>query len=177
AHSKLTTLDFRGVDFSLFRDLLKRVSWYNILKGTGVHESWLIFKDHLLQAQEHCIPTKRKSSRNSRRSAWMNKQLLEKLRLKNEAHRGWKLGQVSREDYREVVQAVRDQVRRAKSLLELDLARDVKNNKKSFFRYLGEKRTFKESVGPLLKETGKVATQDTEKAEVLNDFFASVFSG
>jgi len=32
-------------------------------------------------------------------------------------------------------------------------------------------------VGPLQKETGDLVTQDVEKAEVLNDFFASVFTG
>jgi len=31
-------------------------------------------------------------------------------------------------------------------------------------------------VGPLLKEVGDLVTQDVEKAEVLNDFFASVFN-
>ena len=31
-------------------------------------------------------------------------------------------------------------------------------------------------MGPLWKETGDLVTQDMEKAEVLNDFFASVFT-
>jgi len=31
-------------------------------------------------------------------------------------------------------------------------------------------------VGPLRKEAGDLATQDVEEAEVLNDFFASVFN-
>jgi len=31
-------------------------------------------------------------------------------------------------------------------------------------------------VGPLWKETGDLVTQDMEKAEVLKDFFASVFN-
>ena len=32
-------------------------------------------------------------------------------------------------------------------------------------------------MGPLLKETGELVTQDMKKAEVLNNFFASVFTG
>ena len=35
----------------------------------------------------------------------------------------------------------------------------------------------RENVGPLWKKTGDLVTQDMEKAEVLNDFFASVFAG
>jgi len=35
----------------------------------------------------------------------------------------------------------------------------------------------KESVPPLMSETGKLVTADEEKDEVLNNFFASVFTG
>ena len=73
--------------------------------------------------------------------------------------------------------AARDQVRKAKALRELNLARDVKKNKKSFYRYVSDKRKTRENVGPLQKETGDLVTWDMEKAEVLNDFFASVFTG
>ncbi|GAB0175819.1 hypothetical protein GRJ2_000047100 [Grus japonensis] len=52
AHSKLTTLDFRRADFGLFRDLLGRVPWDKALEGRGAQDSWLVFQDHLLQAQE-----------------------------------------------------------------------------------------------------------------------------
>ena len=34
----------------------------------------------------------------------------------------------------------------------------------------------KEILGPLQKETGDLVTWDMERAEVLNDFFASVFT-
>ncbi|GAB0208699.1 mitochondrial enolase superfamily member 1 [Grus japonensis] len=96
---------------------------------------------------------------------------------KKEAYRGWKQGQVAWEEYRETVRAARDQVRKAKALTELNLARDAKDNKKSFYRYISDKRRTKENVGPLQNETGDLVAQDMEKAEVLNDFFASVFTG
>jgi len=45
--------------------------------------------------------------------------------------------------------SARDQVRTAKALLELNLAGDVKGNKKTFYRYISDKRNTRESVGPL----------------------------
>ncbi|GAB0183929.1 mitochondrial enolase superfamily member 1 [Grus japonensis] len=177
ACSKLTTLDFRRADCGLFRDLLGRIPWDKALEGRGAQDSWLIFKGHLLQAQQRCIPTKRKSSKNTKKPPWMNKELLGKVKQKKEAYRGWKQGQVAWEEYRETVRAARDQVRKAKALTEISLARDVKDNKKSFYRYVSDKRRMRENVGPLWNKTGDLVTQDMEKAEVLNDFFASVFTG
>ncbi|GAB0184878.1 mitochondrial enolase superfamily member 1 [Grus japonensis] len=107
----------------------------------------------------------------------MNKELLGKVKQKKEAYRGWKQGQVAWEDYRETVRAAREQVRKARALTEISLARDVKDNNKSFYRYVSDKRRTRENVGPLRNETGNLVTQDMEKAEVLNDFFASVFTG
>jgi len=101
AHSQLTTLDFRRADFGLF--LFHRVPRDKALEGRGDQDSWLIFKDHLLQAQKWCIPAKRKSGKNTRMPAWMNKMLLGKLRNGKEAYKGWKKGQVAWEEDREIV--------------------------------------------------------------------------
>ena len=58
----------------------------------------------------------------------------------------------------------------------LNSVRNVRNNKKGFYRYFGEKRHAKESICPLINEK-ELARADTEKAEVLIEFFASVFTG
>jgi len=58
----------------------------------------------------------------------------------------------------------------------LNLTRNIKGSMKSFYRYISDKRKARENVGPLWKETGDLVTQDMEKAEVLNDFFSSVFN-
>ena len=116
--SKLTTLDFRRADLSLLRDLLDRISWDKALEGRGAQDSWSVFKDHLLLAQERCIPTKRNSDRNSRRPTWMNKELLAKFKQKKEAYRGWKQEQVAWEEYREIVRVAREQVRKGAQVHE-----------------------------------------------------------
>ncbi|PKU27650.1 glycerol kinase [Limosa lapponica baueri] len=99
--SKLTTLEFRRADFGLLRDLIGRVPWEKVLKGRGAQGNWLVFKDHLLQAQERYIPKKKKSEKKARMPAWINKELLYKLKTKKEAYRGWKQGRVGWVEYRE----------------------------------------------------------------------------
>uniref|UniRef100_A0A8B9FNR1 Reverse transcriptase domain-containing protein n=1 Tax=Amazona collaria TaxID=241587 RepID=A0A8B9FNR1_9PSIT len=177
ACSKLTALDFKRADFGLFRNLLSKVPCDTALEGRGAQDSWLIFKDQLLQAQERCIPSRRRFSRRARRPPWMDKELLSKIQRKKEAYKRWKQGQAAWEEYRDVVQEARDQVRKAKAHLELNLARDAKDNRKGFYRYIANKRQARDNLGPLQKLSGELATLDFEKAEVLNGFFASVFMG
>ena len=68
-------------------------------------------------------------------------------------------------------------VRRANDHLELNLARDVKDNKKGVSKCISNKRKARENVGPLLNGAGNLVTQDMEKVEVLNIFSTSVFTG
>jgi len=89
ARSKITILDFRRADFGLLRVLLGRVPWDKTLEGRGTQGNWLIFEDHLFQAQDRCIPTNRKSGKNTRRPAWMDKDLLNKVKHKKDTYRGW----------------------------------------------------------------------------------------
>lgn len=54
--------------------------------------------------------------------------------------------------------------------------RDVKGNKKSFYRCIGSKRKTGKNVGPLLNGVENLVTKDAKQAEVLGVFFASVFT-
>lgn len=58
--------------------------------------------------------------------------MLVKLNGKKEMHRQWKQRQVSWEGYRNTAWLCRDRVRKAMARLELNLARDKKNNKRAF---------------------------------------------
>ena len=89
----------------------------------------------------------------------------------------WKKGLSSSEEYRSIVRACREVPRKAKALLELKLAKEIKGNKKRLFlKYVNSKRKTRDNVGPLLNEGGVLVVEDAAKAEMQNNFFSSVFT-
>ena len=65
---------------------------------------------------------------------------------------------------------------KAEAEMELNLVRDVKDSKKGFCKFIGDKRQTRENVGPLLNDLGDLVIQDVEKVEVVNASFALVFT-
>jgi len=101
--------------------------------------------------------------------------LLVKLKVMKETHRQWKQGRVSWEEYRDPARLCRDGVRKAKAQMEPNLAKNAKNEKKSYYRYVSQKRKVKESIPILMSKIGELVTTDEEDAEVLNNFFCLSF--
>jgi len=64
----------------------------------------------------------------------------------------------------------RDGVKKANNHLMLNLVRDVKDKKKSFYRYISSKRKIRENVGPLLNGAGDPVMRDMERAMAHNAF-------
>lgn len=65
---------------------------------------------------------------------------------------------------------------KAQIQLEWNLVRDVKGNKKGCHKHLEGKGKSRKNVGLMLNEAEDLVTQDTEKAELLNAFSASIFT-
>ena len=80
------------------------------------------------------------------------------------------------EEIRDLAQSSRHEVQKAKTQQDLNLARDVKDKKKGFYEYIGDKTKSRENVGSLLNKAGDLVTHDMEKVEVPNAAFASAFA-
>lgn len=113
----------RRANFWLLKELLAGIPWETVLEGIGMEQSWQLFQDTLLRAQELSIPQQKKSSRGDGLPVWLSKDLQLKLREKREMYRKWKQGCVAWEEHRGVIRICTDRIRKAKAQMELNLAR------------------------------------------------------
>ncbi|KAK4815532.1 hypothetical protein QYF61_003224 [Mycteria americana] len=81
-----------------------------------------------------------------RRPAGLNRDLLLEIKWKRKVYGRWKQGQVTQEDYRDAVRHCREKIRVAKAWLEFKLASTVKDNKKSFLKYVNSKRRIRDNI-------------------------------
>ncbi|KFO69866.1 hypothetical protein N303_00632, partial [Cuculus canorus] len=169
-------LNFRKLNFQLFKELLRRTPWDVVLQDKVEEQSWKIFKEAFHRAQERSVPLCRRTGRKGKRPAWLSQDLLVKLKKKKELHRQCKQGQGTWDVYRDAAQFCREEVRKAMEQLELNLAREAKTNKKGFYRYINQRRNVKENVSSLMTGDGDHISTDEEKVEILNNIFASVFT-
>ena len=173
--SKAAALDFRRADFNKLRRIVGEALRTQRGREADVEGEWLLLKETILHAQREVIPTRVKGSRRAHKPPWLTKSIRECLLAKREAYTQWRDGVITKKDYVTVARGCRGAVRRAKAEMEIGLASRIKDNKKSFFKYIGGKKRVPGNVGPLQDTMGNLVITPDDKANIFNDFFASVF--
>lgn len=77
-------------------------------------------------------------------------------------------GQATQEDYRNITRICINETRKAKAQLELNLARDIKDNKKFFYKHISRKMKIKGNGRPLLNQVGVTRQRKGRSDECLS---------
>ncbi|KAK4832479.1 LOW QUALITY PROTEIN: hypothetical protein QYF61_023526 [Mycteria americana] len=83
---------------------------------------------------------------NLSRPAWLNRELGWNSGKQRRVYDLLKKGQVTQEDYKDIVRLRREKIRRAKAQLELNLTTAIKDNKKCFYKYISNKSRATENL-------------------------------
>ncbi len=143
------------------------------------NDMYLFLLDTLNNCIEKYIPSIIVSDTNKKRNICLPKRALKVLKKK---HRAWQRFLETRNgqkylEYARLRNQVRSETRKAKRQLEKEIALTAKDNPQRFWRYATSKSKVKERISELYKNSQKdLAQTDLEKAEVLADFFTSVFT-
>ncbi len=67
-------------------------------------------------------------------------------------------------------------IKQSKRNLEQHIANSSKSSPKEFYSYIRNKKVLSSTIGPLAKTDGNIVNEETEMANILNDFFVSAFT-
>ena len=108
----------------------------------------------------------------------MSKEAIRKILFKQTT---WSVYKRTRKDedyanYKEALNLGTTEIRKSKRTFEKKLAGNIKNDSKSFYANVRSKQKVQDKVGPLEKKTGNIMSYGYQMAEVLNEYFSSVFT-
>ena len=176
-------------DYEKMRSLLC-INWDMELENLKEcpEKQWLFIKEKIIDAKEKCIPSYNLNEQNKQtRKGNVNITPSTRERIRKK-HRCWtrfqeakKRHQSNVDDKHKEYRTIRNEVTRlmdeARANKEREIAEKAKQNSKVMWKYIKSKTKVKEDISPLYdKRSKKLTTDETEKAELLSDFFQSVFT-
>ena len=168
--------NYRKTDENKLKEEIRKHDWDNLLRYKNVEDSWKCIKSCINDAIEistpMCSPTGKKSKR------FMDKDTLEVVRKKHRLFRKWNKSKDPEDhvQYSKANNKSRKECRKAQMRYEEKIAKESKHNPRAFYSYTKSRIKCKTGIADLIKEDGTKTKSDAEKAELLNDFFQSVFT-
>ena len=163
-----------------------RINWTEKLDPSSYdpESKWKIFKDTLETAKNKYVPHKsiEQSVKKSRTGAPVDRQIIKASRKKN---RAWTRYMETRDPgkHREFTKQrnkVRKMTRKLQRELEKSISKNAKSNPKKFWSYINKRLKTKSGIADLVMKTTGIeevlTNSDKEKAEVLSEFFSSVYT-
>ena len=154
---------------------LNEINWETEFTNKTVQECWDIFKMKLESLSVEHIPM---SSPKDYNEPWMNGKLMKLWRSKYFA---WKRytetkGYQRYMEYKKETNLLKKQTRVAKRLYEKKIAKEVRHNKRQFYRYVNSKLTVRPEISEMQNELGELVDSDKEICNILARYFNSVYT-
>jgi len=167
--------NYFNADYGKIKDSAKSL-WNSFDWDKNVEDNWLIIKNDLLKLRDDFVGIKKKSRNKCK---WATREV-RKIRLdKKKAWNNYvKSGRDQKlyEDYKCKLKLSVSENKRAKKAFEQRLADNIKQDCKSFYSYVNSKSRSNNKIGPLKNSGGDVINGNKETANLLNEYFASVFT-
>jgi len=170
--TKRPAVNWKRADWPSMRADLAATDWTTMRTKT-VEEMWTFFRAKLSDTVTRNVPVR--AVRSRRRPAWLTPQIMAAIQRK---HRLWKNAKRGRgkEEYEAADKEVKRLVRNAKRNFEKRLACGNGGNSRPFYAYIKQRTKTRLGIGPLKNDKKETVSEDQGMAELLNNFFSSVFT-
>ena len=158
------------------RKEISQENWQD-LEQMNVEETWVTIKNKIVSQMNKHIPKTDVNNTKKLKPCWMNNKVFRKIKKKYHAYKRYLVTKQGRE-YEAYIRKRNDctkAIKKAKKKHERNIAKECKMNPNKFWKYVNEKRKTNVGISSLKDKKGNLITDDKERAEILNDFFTSVF--
>ena len=168
--------DFKRCNITDFRRLIKETDW-TVLHKLNVEECWNLIYSKLDEGMEKFVPKVDIKSRK-KSPPWMNPFVKKSIKKKHKLFK--KLFNSNNSYVYKLYMNARNEsariVKNAKKNYQKDMASKIDSNPKVFWRYINSNRKNKDGIAPLSTDNINFETNNKNKADMLNNFFSSVFT-
>ena len=165
-------------NYDRLRKMISDVDW-NWRENVTVNEEWSFIKENILNAMESCIPKIKHCKSKKTKPIWMTPKALKKIKSKYKTFKRY-LNSKTSQSYKDYIKA-RNKCNKEIKLLrkkhEKFIALGAKENPKKFWKYVQEQTKTNTGVQVLKNTDGSLSNSDELKANTLNSFFSSIFTG
>ena len=167
---------FKG-DYLEINKYLSTTDWMSILSEGTVDETWNSLADKIQIAVREYIPESKPSTRKFN-TPWMDSETLYKVKRKRKLWKKYKYCRSpnNKEKYDEAKEIASNSVKAAKRRYEKQIALNMKDDSKLFWKFVQSKTKIKEDIQCIIDDSGEIHSDNHKKAELLNVFFTSVFT-
>ncbi|XP_059806825.1 uncharacterized protein LOC132381440 [Hypanus sabinus] len=176
--SDVSVLQLNKGNYGAMREELAKVQWNNTLAGKTVEQQWQVFLGIVQKVQDRFIPMRKKDPKGSKGQTWLMREVKGSIKIKEKKYNIAKMSGKPEdwEAFKEQQKITKKAISQEKMRYEGKLAKNIKEDSKSFFRYVNSKKIVKTKIGSLKTETGEFIMGNTEMADELNRYFGSVFT-
>ena len=172
--TKRLVYDYKHGDFNALRVTLDRVP-FNLAHSDDIDEYWTNWKDLFLSAVKEYIPVKTVRDKNS--PPWIDAEIRCLIRKKYAALKHYRNNKttVRKQKLREISQQIKQLIRDKHRQYLAKIENSFRDNPKLFWSYHKAFLGSKIGVKSVISYKGNRAEKPAHKAELLNEFFSSVF--
>ena len=157
---------------------VQNTDWHKILSPKHIEHKWKNFKAKYQELENKYIPSKHIEPGARHKPAWLSYKSVQ--RAKRRKRQSWIKARTSKLHADKVLHDIecskyKEALSKAKGDYEDTLVNEISENPKKFYNHA---RHFYRSSSTIdaLDDKGETVTEDTDKAELLNSFFASVLT-
>ena len=154
--------NFHKGNYKDMRKYLAKLDWNNMLINKTAIECWNILIYEIESIIDKFVPLKKQGKIVFKQTMWR----VYRRTRKDEDYA----------NYKDALNLVTTEVRKSKRTFEKKLAGNIKNDSKSFYASVRSKQKVRDKVGPLENNRRNIISDGFQMAEVLNEYFSSVFT-